>query len=267
MSPANGHAHENGGAPAMLEIPTTHQHSAERVGELVAALEVPFDPAQIEWRVTNTTQNQQPACGQVIPYADQRAYTDRLNALLTPAGWTRRYTVHTSANFEQAKDKRIVAKVLVTCELTIFGLGSHSATGEEWADSDNAGTAAEAQAFKRACSCFGLGRYLYHFTGAWVDLERAKATEEHSAAVWLGNSAGLAGWIETWPGREKRIVQPEARARCARCKCGGCKRARPSDLGDGRTARLAPVSRAIEDRGKESGIQPRFATRMFCASY
>jgi hypothetical protein len=148
MSPANGHAHENGGAPAMLEIPTTHQHSAERVAELVAALEVPFEPAQIEWRVTNTTQNQQPARGQVIPYADQRAYTDRLNALLTPAGWTRRYTVHTSANFERAKDKRIAAKVLVTCELTIFGLGSHSATGEEWADSDNAGMAAEAQAFQ-----------------------------------------------------------------------------------------------------------------------
>jgi hypothetical protein len=38
----------------------------------------------------------------------------------------------------------------VTCELTIFGLGSHSATGEEWADDDNAGTAAEAQ------SCFWL---------------------------------------------------------------------------------------------------------------
>lgn len=58
MSPANGHAHENGGAPAMLEIPPIHQQSAERVAELVAALEVPFDPAQIEWRVTNTTQNQ-----------------------------------------------------------------------------------------------------------------------------------------------------------------------------------------------------------------
>ena len=59
-----------------------------------------------------------------------------------------------------ARDQKIVAKVLVTCELTIFGLGSHSATGEEWADNDNAGTIAEAQAFKRACSCFGLGRYL-----------------------------------------------------------------------------------------------------------
>src|SRR6185437_2100935 len=105
------------------------------------------------------------------PYADPRAYTDRLNALFTPAGWTRNYTVSTSASFERAKDKKIVAKVLVTCEWTIFGVGSHSATGEEWADSEYACTAAEAQAFKRSCACFGLGRYLYYFTGVWVDVD------------------------------------------------------------------------------------------------
>jgi len=29
-------------------------------------------------------------------------------------------------------------------------------------------------AFKRACSCFGLGRYPYHFTGVWVDLDERK---------------------------------------------------------------------------------------------
>jgi hypothetical protein len=75
---------------------------------------------------------------------------------------------------ERSKDQRIVAKVLVTCELTIFGLGSYSATGEEWADDDNAATAAEAQSFKRACSCFGLGRYLYYFSGTWVDLDDRK---------------------------------------------------------------------------------------------
>jgi hypothetical protein len=63
-----------------------------------------------------------------------------LNALFIPAAWTRKYTIHTSANFERSKNQKIVAKVLVTCELTIFGLGSHSATGEEWADDDNAGT-------------------------------------------------------------------------------------------------------------------------------
>src|ERR1700675_3871002 len=178
MSAPNGHAQEDhapvsGPPPAML-APGVLQVPTERIKELFAALEVPFGPSQIEWRVMNTTKGQQPARGQVVPYADQRAYTDRLNALFTPAGWTRKYTIHTSANFERSKDQKIAAKVLVTCELTIFGLGSHSATGEEWADDDNSCTAAEAQAFKRACSCFGLGRYLYYFTGTWVDLDDRK---------------------------------------------------------------------------------------------
>jgi hypothetical protein len=35
----------------------------------VAALEVPFHPSQIEWRVMNTTKGKQPARGQMVPYA------------------------------------------------------------------------------------------------------------------------------------------------------------------------------------------------------
>lgn len=60
-------------------------YSADLIKELVAAMEVPFDPSQIEWRVMKTTKNQQPRRGQVVPYADQRAYTDRLNVLFFPA--------------------------------------------------------------------------------------------------------------------------------------------------------------------------------------
>lgn len=197
MSAPNGHGPEDRASTyppaAMLPGPTMAQLPVERVKEIVAALEVPFDPAQIEWRVMNTTKGQQPARGQVVPYADQRAYTDRLNALFTPAGWTRKYSVHTSANFERSRDQKIVAKVLVTCELTIFGLGSHSATGEEWADDDNAGTAAEAQSFKRACACFGLGRYLYYFTGSWVDLDDRKRPK---SIPQLAGWATPAGWLQ-----------------------------------------------------------------------
>ena len=198
MSGPNGHAHEQGGtasvtSAAALVAPAGPQFSPETVKELVAALEVPFDASQIEWRVMNTTKNGQPIRGQVVPYADQRAYTDRLNTLFTPAGWTRRYTIHTSANFERSKDQKIVAKVLVTCELTIFGLGSHSATGEEWADNDNAGTAAEAQAYKRTCSCFGLGRYLYYFEGVWVDLDERKRPR---SVPQLPKWATTEGWAQ-----------------------------------------------------------------------
>ena len=198
MSAPNGHAPENspsisGSLPAAFAVPSALHFPTERIKELVAALEVPFDPSQLEWRVTNTTKNQQPARGQIVPYADQRAYTDRLNALFTPAGWTRKYTIHTSANFERSKDQKIAAKVLVTCELTIFDLGSHSATGEEWADDDNSCTAAEAQAFKRSCACFGLGRYLYYFTGTWVDLDDRKRPK---SVPQLAGWATPAGWQE-----------------------------------------------------------------------
>ncbi len=96
MTGTNGHALENGmpsTATVGLGMSAPPQFSPGKIKELVAALEVPFDPAQIEWRVMNTTKNQQPMRGQVVPYADQRAYTDRLNTLFTPAGWTRKYTI------------------------------------------------------------------------------------------------------------------------------------------------------------------------------
>jgi hypothetical protein len=169
----NGTAGEKFSPLAATNLATGLHFTSDQVKELTTALELPFDPQVIEWRVTNTAKTGQPR-GQVIPYADQRAYTDRLNSLLSPAGWTRKYHVHTSANFQRGKDQKTVAKVFVTCELTIFGLSTHSATGEAWADDDNAATIAEAQAFKRACSCFGLGRYLYYFEGVWVDLDERK---------------------------------------------------------------------------------------------
>src|ERR1700747_1297738 len=109
MTGPNGHSQDNRTStsvalPTASFMPALPQFSPEKVKELVAALEVPFNASQIEWRVMNTTKNGQPPRGQVVPYADQRAYTDRLNALFTPAGWTRRYTIHASANFERSKD-------------------------------------------------------------------------------------------------------------------------------------------------------------------
>jgi hypothetical protein len=134
------------------------------------ALADPFDPSEIKWRVTHTTRDGHR--GAVIAFADPRAYTDRLNQLFTPTGWTRTYEVATLSALTRMKKGKLIqtGKVLVTCILTITGLGCHSGSGEEWADQQAAITSAEAQAFKRSASCFGLGRYLYNFTEIWVPL-------------------------------------------------------------------------------------------------
>jgi hypothetical protein len=140
--------------------------------KLFAQLEVPFDPAQIKWRVMRTSNDGR--TGLLFPFADPRAYTDRLNQLFTPAGWTREYTISTVPSLTRVDRGKVVvtSKVLVASAVTITRLGSHTGTGEEWADKENAVTAADAQAFKRACSCFGLGRYLYRFEETWVHLDQ-----------------------------------------------------------------------------------------------
>ena len=57
------------------------------VKQILRELEVPFSPDQVQWRVTVTANNRKR--GQIVPYADPRAYTDRLNVLFSPQGWTR----------------------------------------------------------------------------------------------------------------------------------------------------------------------------------
>ena len=154
--------------------------------ELLVELEVPFSVDQVLWRVTNTANNR--TRGQVVPYADPRAYTDRLNALVSPQGWTRSYETVTMNNITRAKRNAeiVTGKILVTCKVTIEGLGTHSGTGEEWADEDNAMTSAEAQAFKRACSCFGLGRYFYDFDAPWVDIDdKSRPKKSPTVPAWM----------------------------------------------------------------------------------
>src|SRR5260370_39645780 len=59
-------------------------------------------------------------------------------------------------------------------------------------------TAAEAQAFKRSCSCFGLGRYLYDVTGCWVELnEQDRPTSYLDLPTWAKPRSGSAQRSET----------------------------------------------------------------------
>src|SRR5262245_25280592 len=190
MSHANGangattHDLPQFAAVASIAADNNHQvdeTSPARLQKIRELLSEHFDPVEIKWRVTATSTNQTKhgpqKRGQLIAYADQRAYTDRLNEVFGEWGWTRNYDVQVAQNFERRApgDKTqtaVSAKVVVVSKVTIRGLGSHTGVGEEWADDENAATRAEAQAFQRACACFGLGRYLYDLDKTWVDLDQ-----------------------------------------------------------------------------------------------
>jgi hypothetical protein len=146
--------------------------------DALVRLEEPFASKDVKWLVAATSRDGR--TGRVTPYADPRAYTDRLNQIFTASGWTREYTVHTLSPITRMKKDTPIqtGKVLVTCVVSIPGVGTHSGSGEEWADDENAMTAAEAQSFKRACSVFGLGRYFYNFAEMWVDLDEYRHPRE-----------------------------------------------------------------------------------------
>jgi hypothetical protein len=212
---------------------------------LLAELEVPFSPDQVQWRVTNTTNDKKR--GQVVPYADPRAYTDRLNALFSPQGWTREYKIETMSNITRVKkgESILSGKVLVSCTVTVFGLGSHSGTGEEWADDDNGITSADAQAFKRACSCFGLGRYFYDVPAIWVDLGQNRQPV---------TTLVLSAWVlpENW----RKGMRPKAQSENGNAKASG--HSVSSNGGSPESSRRATVRRTRQTDGN-SGNGPEQA--------
>jgi hypothetical protein len=123
--------------------------------DLLKQLSEPFPATQVQWRAGSTSRDKKRA--QALAYAEPRVYEDRLNALC-PGDW--------SVAFKPWGDNRLI------CELTIHGV-TRSSTGEA-SDGFAPGTSAEAQAFKRACSKFGLGRYLYDLSAPWVAYDADK---------------------------------------------------------------------------------------------
>lgn len=122
-----------------------------------AALVAPFPNSSIQWRAGATTKDGKRAMA--LPYADSREYEKRLDEI-APGAW--------ECSFQPWGENKVI------CRLTIFSV-MRSSTGEATDDDGFAvGTAAEAQAFKRACSKFGLGRYLYDVPDYWVDYDKAK---------------------------------------------------------------------------------------------
>jgi hypothetical protein len=134
--------------------------------EIQRRLTEPFAAAAISWRAGSVSRDKKRA--QALPYAEPRVYEDRLNNVLGP-DW--------NCRFKTWGDQRLICEltVRVTQENGELPSGytvtevTHTSTGEfDNGDKIAQGTVAEAQAFKRACSKFGLGRYLYDVPVTWV---------------------------------------------------------------------------------------------------
>ena len=93
--------------------------NTQTTAKALLRLEEPFASNEVKWLVAATSRDGRK--GRVTPYADPRAYTDRLNEVVTPSGWTREYKVHTVSPITRIKKEKPIqtGKVLVICVVTI----------------------------------------------------------------------------------------------------------------------------------------------------
>jgi hypothetical protein len=131
-------------------------NTRDKMVEVMRALAKPFPAGVICWKPQAISKDRKR--GLAVPYADPRAYLDRLNEVV-PGGW------HSQAAFTVAGDK-----LVCVVHLTILGLTRYG-DGEAELDDANAATASSAQGFKRASTAFGLGRYLYELATPWEEYD------------------------------------------------------------------------------------------------
>ncbi len=170
------------------------------INSILTELRKPFHPSAVTWKPGSV--NKEGTKGLALAYADIRAYMSRLDEVCGMA-WSVTYTPW---------GERIV------CHLTIEGV-TRSSTGESDSQSERSeigGTSAEAQAFKRACAMFGVGRYLYTLPTVWVEMEdkkftdRAKARLEGVIVAHYRREMGTQPAVVTDPHDQETIEENEA---------------------------------------------------------
>lgn len=162
--------------------------------DLSARLAEPFPAAAISWRAGSVSRDKKRA--QALPYAEPRVYEDRLNEVLGP-DWSCRFITWGEQRLICELSVRVQDEAGSVTEIT------RTSTGEfDSGDRIAQGTAAEAQAFKRACSKFGLGRYLYDLPLSWVGYD------EGSRRLTERPGPGGAALVKTTPTLPERKLTP-----------------------------------------------------------
>lgn len=131
-------------------------------------LKKPFHPNDVDFRPGATTKDKTKAIG--LAYVDKRLYEDRLDEAFGSSNW--------AVEYRPLGERGIIARISVYDEATNRTVVRED-VGEFNTDDVASFPTAVAQAFKRACSAFGLGRYLYSLPQVWAeyDGERRKFTQ------------------------------------------------------------------------------------------
>lgn len=128
--------------------------------ELRRALSCPFSSADIEWRVSATTQDK--SRGLAVPYVTNRAIQNRLDSTVGIDGWHN--------DFVPWKGERAQL-----CGISIY-FPSLEAWITKWDGADDSDIESVkgglSDSMKRAAVEWGVGRYLYGMTQVWVSIEQ-----------------------------------------------------------------------------------------------
>jgi hypothetical protein len=165
------------------------------LNQLADELLKPFPMSLVELIPAST--NKEKSKGLACCYADPRHYEERLDSLVGVEGW------------QCAYDPWGNSKII--CHLTILGV-TKSDVGEAAESDKNAATVAVAQAFKRACSKFGLGRYFYSLPQVWSEIDQYKQFLNPEKIVHeIYRRAGLLNQEETRSSSPTATTQPQAK--------------------------------------------------------
>ena len=121
-----------------------------------AALKAPFGSHEIEWKMGKT--NQEKTRGRPLPYLKFRAVADRLDEVFGETNWLATYVAGPAGG--------------VVCRLSLR-------IGDEWLCKENGAGNTETEgikggltdAFKRAATMWGVGRYLHTYEAIAVDID------------------------------------------------------------------------------------------------
>lgn len=135
------------------------------LSDIRGQLEKPFDPQHIGFLPKSLYEDRKTKESMCVgyPYADKRVYEDRLDEIC-PGEWS-----------DEIESMAVAGNVVIyAVRVTICGV-SHSDTGQGFVSQkadDNGSCDGYAQAFKRACSKFGLGKYLYRLDKQYLPFNK-----------------------------------------------------------------------------------------------